>query len=526
MIPKFSRLSKKKPLDIPHKRGFHLSSHFPFGGVAHLVERDIRIVEVVSSSLIVSTISFRTKSADATKRRGFFFAGTLAETREKEHKYAEKMATTRSSERPLKPTDLRGILKYVPMFREHIFVIAIDGSIVEHENFQNLVTDIAVLRSLNINVVIVHGIGKQLRDTAARQRAELSDVYGEGATDAGTMEIACEAAGIVSQAVIEGLTHANLKCAITNAVRATQVGVIGGVDQQLTGKVEKIDTPLLKTLLAQGVIPLVTPILCDRDGNSLRANSDAVAAELAAELGASKLIYLTPFPGLILDGKLQVNLSLSALEKALQEKTTEIEERLRGKAQFAVRALNNGTQRAHILDGRTNGGLLAEIFDKVGTGSMIHANDYDCIRPAKKKDAQFIYSITKNAVKNKSLVKRSRQLIESHSEDYFVYEIDESIIGCACLRRFADAPDTAELCSVYVQPFYQDRGVGKKLVAYAEHQAREEGIKNLITCTTQTYGFFKSVCGFDDAEPKDLPPSRKTELAENGRNSKALIKKL
>ena len=132
------------------------------------------------------------------------------------------------------------------------------------------------------------------------------------------MEIACEAAGIVSQAVIEGLTHANLKCAITNAVRATQVGVIGGVDQQLTGKVEKIDTPLLKTLLAQGVIPLVTPILCDRDGNSLRANSDAVAAELAAELGASKLIYLTPFPGLILDGKLQVNLSLSALEKALQ----------------------------------------------------------------------------------------------------------------------------------------------------------------------------------------------------------------
>lgn len=436
------------------------------------------------------------------------------------------MATFRSPERPLKPTDLRGILKYVPMFRDHVFVIAVDGSIAEHENFQNLVTDIAVLRSLNISVVIVHGIGKQLRDTAARQRVKLSDVYGEGPTDADTMEVACEASGIVSQTIIEGLTHANLKCAITNAIRATQVGVLGGVDQLRTGKVEKIDTPLLKSLLAQGVIPLVTPILCDRDGNSLRVNSDAVAAELAAELGASKLIYLTPFPGLILDGKIQVNLSLSALEKALQKKNVEIEERLRGKAQFAVRALNNGTQRAHILDGRTNGGLLAEIFDKVGTGSMIHANDYDCIRPAKKKDAQFIYSITKNAVKNKSLVKRSRHLIELHTEDYFVYEIDESIIGCACLRRFEDAPETEELCSVYVQPFYQDRGVGKKLVAYAEHQARERGVRTLITCTTQTYGFFKSVCGFRDALPEDLPPSRRAELAENGRNSKALFKKL
>ena len=436
------------------------------------------------------------------------------------------MANSRTSERPLKPTDLRGILKYVPMFREHVFVVALDGSIVEHENFQNLVTDIAVLRSLNINVVIVHGIGKQLRDMAARQRVKLSDVYGEGVTDADTMELACEAAGIVTQSIIEGLTHANLKCAVTNAIRATQVGVLGGVDQLLTGKVEKIDTPLIRSLLAQGVIPLVTPILCDRDGNSLRVNSDSVAADLAVELGASKLIYLTPFPGLVLDGKLQVNLTLSALEKALQKKNVEIEERLLGKALFAVRALNNGTQRAHILDGRTNGGLLAEIFDKVGTGSMIHANDYDCIRPAKKKDAQFIYSITKNAVKNKSLVRRSRQLIESHTEDYFVYEIDESIIGCACLRRFADAPDTAELCSVYVQPFYQDRGVGKKLVAYAEHHARERGVKTLITCTTQTYGFFRSVCGFNDAAPEVLPPSRAAELAENGRNSKALFKRL
>lgn len=436
------------------------------------------------------------------------------------------MANSRTSERPLKPTDLRGILKYVPMFREHVFVVALDGSIVEHENFQNLVTDIAVLRSLNINVVIVHGIGKQLRDMAARQRVKLSDVYGEGVTDADTMELACEAAGIVTQSIIEGLTHTNLKCAVTNAIRATQVGVLGGVDQLLTGKVEKIDTPLIRSLLAQGVIPLVTPILCDRDGNSLRVNSDSVAADLAVELGASKLIYLTPFPGLVLDGKLQVNLTLSALEKALQKKNVEIEERLRGKALFAVRALNNGTQRAHILDGRTNGGLLAEIFDKVGTGSMIHANDYDCIRPAKKKDAQFIYSITKNAVKNKSLVRRSRQLIESHTEDYFVYEIDESIIGCACLRRFDDAPDTAELCSVYVQPFYQDRGVGKKLVAYAEHHARERGVRTLITCTTQTYGFFRSVCGFADAAPEVLPPSRAAELAENGRNSKALFKRL
>ena len=65
-------------------------------------------------------------------------------------------------ERAMKPTDLRGILRYVPMFRDHVFVIAVDGSIVSHENFANIVTDIAVLRSLSIKVVLVHGIGQQL----------------------------------------------------------------------------------------------------------------------------------------------------------------------------------------------------------------------------------------------------------------------------------------------------------------------------------------------------------------------------
>ncbi len=429
------------------------------------------------------------------------------------------------TERQLKPTDLRGILKYVPMFREHTFVVAIDGSIVDDENFRNLILDVAVLRSLNINVVVVHGIGKQLRELSKSRKKKISDVYGEGKTDAGTLELSREAVGTVSQKIIEGLTRANLKCAITNAVRATQVGIIDGNDMEFTGKVEKIDAPLLKNLLAQEIIPLITPILCDRDGVSLRVNSDAAAAEIAIALGATKLIYLTPFPGLVIDGELKVNLNLADLVSVLKNNSAEIEERLRGKSHFAVHARGNGVQRADILDGRTYGGLLAEIFDKVGTGSMIHANEYDRIRRAKKKDAPAIYAITKNAVKNKSLVCRTLHHIEQHTEDYFVYEIDGSIIGCVCLRKFDDVPAAMEICSVYVQPFYQSRGVGKKLVAFAEISAREQGAKRVLTFTTQTYGFFKSVCGFEDARGNDIPASRAAEILENGRNSKALVKK-
>ena len=157
-------------------------------------------------------------------------------------------------ERAMKPTDLRGILRYVPMFRDHVFVIAVDGSIVAHENFANIVTEIAVLRSLSIKVVLVHGIGQQLVGLAGGHKIALSDVQGEGPTDAATMSLAREASALVSQSVLEHLSQAGLRCAITNAVRSTKLGRLKGVDHLYTGKVEKVDAAILKSMLAQDLL--------------------------------------------------------------------------------------------------------------------------------------------------------------------------------------------------------------------------------------------------------------------------------
>jgi amino-acid N-acetyltransferase len=427
------------------------------------------------------------------------------------------------AERQIKPADLRGILEYVPMFRDHIFVIAMDGSIIEHENFANTITDIAVLRSLNIKVVLVHGIGEQLRQLSEQRHARPSDVYGEGVTDAATLALARETTGVVSQSIIEALTHAGLKTAVTNTVRATQVGVIRGTDQQFTGKVDKMDTSLLKKLLEQDIIPLLTPILCDREGHSLRVNSDLLAAESAIALGASKLIFLTASPGLMIDGRVKVNIPLEELTAFFREKRSHsIAERLRSKALHAIRALENGVARSHILDGRVTGGLLTEIFDKVGLGTMIHANDYEQIRPARKKDAQAIYNITKQGVRNETLVQRTRAHIEQHIEEYFVYEIDDSVIGCACLRP--SDKRRMEVGSVYVQPFYHGRGVGQKLVEYAALKAAESGATHLFALTTQSHAFFHDVCGFQDGTLDDLSAQRRESLISSGRNSRVLFK--
>ena len=107
----------------------------------------------------------------------------------------------------IKPNDLRGILKYVPRFQGQIFVIAIDGAIIADENFNNLLVDIAVLRSLGIKIVLVHGIGHQLRELAILRNVPITSHDGTGITDAATLDLSIRAGSRVSHLILEGLTH-------------------------------------------------------------------------------------------------------------------------------------------------------------------------------------------------------------------------------------------------------------------------------------------------------------------------------
>ncbi|HBR95216.1 MAG TPA: amino-acid N-acetyltransferase [Opitutae bacterium] len=431
------------------------------------------------------------------------------------------MNTTENNENTIKPTDLRGILKYVPMFRDHVFVLALDGSLVAHENFQNVLLDIAVLRSLNIKVVLVHGIGEQLQKLATQKQTAISDPHGELKTDMATLELATEAAALVSLQVMQGLTRNGLRCATCNGVRSKEIGIVKGVDQLNSGAVDKLDVVLFNKLLDADTIPVITPIAFSRDGTPLRINSDLLASELASKLSASKLIYMTTQEGLKIDEKPLTNLPVADLETLLETAAEKIPERLRSKVQHAVKAINAGTPRAHILDGRLFGALLNEIFDKVGIGTMVYSNDYQSIRRAVEADAHSIFNITRNGVRSESLIERSLESIETTIQSYLVYEIDGSIVGCVNLKSY-DAGDVIEVGSVYVQPFYQNKGVGRKMVEFACAEAKARGAKRVIAMTTQANQFFSKVCAFTEGDLSDLPDERRKDYTKNGRNSKVL----
>jgi len=426
----------------------------------------------------------------------------------------------------IKPTDLRGILQYVPRFRGQIFIVAIDGSIVADENFGNLLVDLAVLRSLAIKVVIVHGIGHQIQELATARNISITNADGTGVTDATTLDLAIRASSRVSHALIEGLTQNALKCAVTNAVRALPTGIIKGVDQQFTGKVERVDKDFLGQLIDLHIVPVVSPIAFGPDGKSLRVNSDLLAAEIAEVLHATKIIYLTPHPGLEIDGEVRREISVDAVRKLLADHPEQIAEATRSKAAHAVKAIETGTPRVHILDGRVFDGLLNEIFSNEGVGSLVYGNDYQQIRQARKSDVRLIHNLTRNAVRREELIYRTQQAIEKNIDQFFVFEIDENIIACVTLYFYPDKPQLAEIGSLYVMPFYHNRGIGKKMVDYASMMAQERGAKTVIALSTQSFGFFQNVCGFEEADKSILPEARLKAYEDSGRNAKVLIKQL
>ncbi|MBL9190591.1 MAG: amino-acid N-acetyltransferase [Opitutaceae bacterium] len=435
-------------------------------------------------------------------------------------------ATHSANATTIKPTDLRGILKYVPRFQGQIFVVALDGAIVADDNFGNLLVDLAVLRSLAIKVVLVHGISHQIKELSVARNITISNSDGTGVTDAGTLDLAIRASSRVSHALIEGLTQNALKCATTNAVRALPLGIIKGVDQQFTGKVERIDKDFLTELIDRQVVPVVSPVAFGPDGKSLRVNSDLLAAELAEALHATKIIYLTPATGLEIDGEFRREISLEALRKILAERPDRIDEACRSKAEHAVKAIETGTPRVHILDGRIFDGLLNEIFSNEGVGSLVYGNDYAQIRKARKSDVRMIYNLTRAAVRREELIHRTQQAIEKNIDQFFVFEIDENIIACVTLYFYPDKTQVAEVGSLYVMPFYHNRGVGKKMVDYACMVAKERGATTVLALSTQSFGFFTNVVGFEETTKDALPEARLKLYEDSGRNAKVLVKRL
>jgi amino-acid N-acetyltransferase len=425
----------------------------------------------------------------------------------------------------LRLTDLREILRYVPRFRDKDFVIALDGVIVEDENFANLLLDVALLRSLRIGVALVHGAGHQVRRLAALTGQVPSNSDGTGVTDAATLQLALNAANRVTHEILEGLAVQDLRGACGNALVAHPAGILHGIDHQFTGRLERVDIGLLRALLERDIIPVIPPLGFDGEGHTYRLNSDAVAVGVAQALHAAKLIYLTNSEGVHCGPELLRHVSVEEAEAILKKQRGDVPAGEISKLENAVRAAKEGVSRVHIIDGRVEEGLLAEVFSNEGIGTLVHANEYQAIRKAGRRDVRTLFALLKPSMESDELLRRSQAEIERSIDDYYVFDVDRTPVACIAVHMYPEE-HKAEMASVCVDPRYENQGIGGRLVQFAEGQARARGALEVFCLSTQAYTFFSQKGGFQLGTPDDLPPARRERYEKSGRRSQVLVKKL
>jgi len=425
----------------------------------------------------------------------------------------------------VKLTDLRGILQYIPQFREKTFIINVDGAIVTDENFANILMDIAVLRSLSIRVVLVHGASAQIMALAAEQGITASNLDGSGITDEATLKLALTAANRLTHEILEGLSANDLRAACTNAVIAHPVGILHGVDHLFTGKVERIDVEMCQKLLDNGIVPVLPPLGFDGNGKTYRVNSDGVALAVAEALKATKLMFITTQDGIRVRDHVIRQMPVSDLESVLALQKTDVHPAMLSKAIHAAAACKAGVPRVHVINGAVEEGLLAEVFTNEGVGTLIYGNEFQQIRRALKKDIRSILNLTKDSVASEELVKRTRSTIEKQLGDYYIFEIDKNPVAFVALHPYPEQ-GKGELAFLYVSPSHENQGIGRKLIQFVENKARDMGLNELIALSTQAFTYFQSKGGFIEGTPDDLPFGRREKYDQSGRNSKVLVKKL
>lgn len=422
--------------------------------------------------------------------------------------------------------DLRGVLRYVPQFRQRVFVISIDGALMQRSEFPSLLQDIAVLQSLNIEVVLVFGARAQIQALATERGVTLTSDDGMGRTDASTLQIAKDAIMRQASDLIAHLTALETPAAITNALAVHPAGVIAGEDQEFTGRIERVDDETLRVLLRADIIPILPPMGYDGKGTTLRLNSDAVAVEIAIALRAAKVIFLAE-SGIEKDGQRVAQLSAAAARDIYRKKDHTSDVNLLSKLRYGALACEEGVPRVHIVNGTSDEALLMELFSNEGVGTMIHGDEYQQIRAASASDVNALLSMMQLPMEDAALASRSRENIIAHLDDYFVLEVDGNPIGSVAIHGFEhDGVPSAELACLFVQRSHKNKGHGKRLVGFAEDTARSRGCQRIVALSTQAFRFFEEKMGYIVTDPAVLSHERRAEYSANGRNSKVLVKTL
>jgi amino-acid N-acetyltransferase len=433
---------------------------------------------------------------------------------------------------------------YIHAHRGSTFVILFGGEAVEHDGFADLIHDIALLGSLGVRIVLVHGARPQIK-----QQLNTLGIHSEFAN--GMRVTLSEHMRGVEQAVgqtrlrIEAqlsmglpntpMAGASVRVVSGNFITAQPYGIHNGVDFCQTGNVRNVDAEAINKQLANNNVVLISPIGYSPTGEVFNLRAEDVATKTAIALKADKLIFIMENNGVTdKDGRLLQQLDLPHAENWLANhaniaadknynSTVDSPYETQTHLNNAANACRGGVHRVHLISRQTDGALLLELYTRDGTGTLVTSGNYEGLRTADIEDIGGIMELISPLETEGVLVKRSREQLELDINKFTVIERDGMIIACAAIFTFAKE-EAAELACLAVHRDYQTQGRGNDLMQHLEWLARKQHMKKIFTLTTQTMHWFLER-GFVECKTEDLPIEKKS-LYNYQRNSKVFCKQL
>jgi len=396
------------------------------------------------------------------------------------------------------------------------------------DDCDNLIHDFALLKSLGIRLVLIHGIRPQIDQRLKQQNINSNFHNNLRITDDLALQCVKEAAGLVRveiEALLSmGLANspmagAKIKVASGNFVTAKPLGIIDGIDFQHTGKVRRIEHTAIHQQLDQDNVVLISPIGYSPSGEIFNLAAEQVATEVAIALKAEKLILLTEH-NCTENQQLIQQMTTAEVKSLLQQQMSET---LYSSLNAAKQSCDHGVKRVHLINRKIDGALLLELFTRDGTGTLISATPYESIRSADLDDIAGILELIKPLEQQGLLVKRSREKLEMEISDYIVIERDGLIIGCTAYHLMPDKK-SAEIACLAIHPDYQKSARGNHLLEHLVAQAKQQQLSKLFVLSTQTMHWFIER-GFKATDIDALPEQRKA-FYNYKRNAKVLCKKI
>ncbi len=435
----------------------------------------------------------------------------------------------------------RSVAPYIHMHRGKTFVVAVAGEAIAAGRLQGIAQDLALIQSMGVKVVLVHGFRPQVNEQLAAKGHAAKYSHGMRITDEVALDCAQEAAGQlryeIEAAFSQGLPNtpmagATVRVISGNFITARPVGVVDGIDFRHSGLVRKVDAAGIRRTLDFGAMVLISPFGFSPTGEAFNLTMEEVATSVAISIQADKLIFLTEIPGIAQDttqpagedNPIDTELPLDAARKLLAElapaqQPTDTAFYL----QHCVKACEGGVERSHILPFGVDGSLLLEVYVHDGIGTMVVDEKLESLREATADDIGGILQLIEPFERDGTLVKRSRTEIERDVGQYTVIEHDGVIFGCAALYPYPEAR-TAEMAALTVSPQSQSQGDGERMLKRIEQRARAAGLKSIFVLTTRTMHWFIKR-GFVQTDAEWLPEARKRKYNIN-RKSVVLVKQI